>query len=94
MDERQARPLSLSTTYKKTEDMADSEHTLHLIAKLDTGEVKQQLDKLNSGKQQQSQAHNESYSSRYFNNIIPAALTGLSKTLHIRFTGESKKFSR
>ena len=74
--------------------MADSEHILHLKAKLDTSEVQQQLDKLNSGKQQQSQAHNESYSSRYFNNIIPAALTGLSKTLHIRFTGESKKFSR
>ena len=30
--------------------MADSEHTLHLIAKLDTSEVKQQIDKLNSGK--------------------------------------------
>ena len=35
---------------KKTEDMADSEHTLHLIAKLDTSEVKQQIDKLNAGK--------------------------------------------
>ena len=32
--------------------MADSEHTLHLIAKLDTSEVKQQIDKLNSGKLQ------------------------------------------
>ena len=30
--------------------MADSEHTLHLIAKLDTSEVQQQIDKLNSGK--------------------------------------------
>ena len=77
--------------------MADSEHTLHLTAKLDTSEVKQQIDKLNAGKQQQSQAQNESYSSRYFNTIIPAALTGLSKTLNsrlTRFTGESKKFSK
>ena len=74
--------------------MADSEHTLHLTAKLDTSEVKQQIDKLNSGKQQQSQAQNESYSSRYFNTIIPAAFTGLSKTLHSRFTGESKKFGK
>ena len=74
--------------------MADSEHTLHLTAKLDTSEVQQQLDKLNSGKQQQSQAQNESYSSRYFNTIIPAAFTGLSKTLHSRFTGESKKFGK
>ena len=74
--------------------MADSEHTLHLTAKLDTSEVQQQIDKLNSGKQQQSQAQNESYSSRYFNTIIPAALTGLSKTLHSRFTGESKKFGK
>ena len=32
--------------------MADSEHTLHLIAKLDTSEVKQQIEKLNSGKLQ------------------------------------------
>ena len=32
--------------------MADSEHTLHLIAKLDTSEVQQQIDKLNSGKLQ------------------------------------------
>ena len=32
--------------------MADSEHTLHLIAKLDTSEVKQQIDKLNAGKLQ------------------------------------------
>ena len=32
--------------------MADSEHTLHLVAKLDTSEVKQQIDKLNSGKLQ------------------------------------------
>ena len=30
--------------------MADSEHTLHLIAKLDTSEVQQQIDKLNTGK--------------------------------------------
>ena len=30
--------------------MADSEHTLHLIAKLDTSEVQQQIDKLNAGK--------------------------------------------
>ena len=74
--------------------MADSEHTLHLTAKLDTSEVQQQLDKLNSGKQQQSQAQNESYSSRYFNTIIPAAFTGLSKTLYSRFTGESKKFGK
>ena len=37
---------------KKTEEMADSEHTLHLIAKLDTSEVQQQIDKLNSGKLQ------------------------------------------
>ena len=74
--------------------MADSEHTLHLKAALDTSEVQQQLEKLNSGKQQQSQAQNESYSSRYFNTIIPAAFTGLSKTLHSRFTGESKKFSK
>ena len=74
--------------------MADSEHTLHLTAKLDTGEVQRQIDKLNSGKQQQSQAQNESYSSRYFSTIIPAALTGLSKTLHSRFTGESKKFGK
>ena len=29
--------------------MADSEHTLHLIAKLDTSEVQQQIEKLNSG---------------------------------------------
>ena len=77
--------------------MADSEHTLHLTAKLDTSEVKQQIDKLNSGKQQQSQAKNWSYSSGYFNAIIPAALVGLSKTLNsslTRFTGESKKFSK
>ena len=32
--------------------MADSEHTLHLIAKLDTSEVQQQLEKLNAGKLQ------------------------------------------
>ena len=32
--------------------MADSEHTLHLIAKLDTSEVQQQIDKLNAGKLQ------------------------------------------
>ena len=32
--------------------MADSEHTLHLIAKLDTSEVQQQIDKLNTGKLQ------------------------------------------
>ena len=32
--------------------MADSEHTLHLIAKLDTSEVQQQIEKLNSGKLQ------------------------------------------
>ena len=32
--------------------MADSEHTLHLIAKLDTSEVQQQIDKLNSSKLQ------------------------------------------
>ena len=32
--------------------MADSEHTLHLIAKLDTSEVKQQIEKLNAGKLQ------------------------------------------
>ena len=32
--------------------MADSEHILHLIAKLDTSEVKQQIDKLNAGKLQ------------------------------------------
>ena len=32
--------------------MADSEHTLHLVAKLDTSEVKQQIDRLNSGKLQ------------------------------------------
>ena len=32
--------------------MADSEHTLHLIAKLDTSEVQQQLEKLNTGKLQ------------------------------------------
>ena len=30
--------------------MADSEHILHLIAKLDTSEVQQQIDKLNAGK--------------------------------------------
>ena len=30
--------------------MAESEHTLHLIAKLDTSEVQQQIEKLNSGK--------------------------------------------
>ena len=77
--------------------MADSEHTLHLKATLDTSEVKQQIDKLNSSKQQQSQAKNQSYSSGYFNAIIPAALVGLSKTLNsrlTRFTGESKKFSK
>lgn len=77
--------------------MADSEHTLHLTAKLDTSEVKQQIDKLNSSKQQQSQAKNGSYSSGYFNAIIPAALVGLSKTFNsrlTRFTGESKKFSK
>ena len=32
--------------------MADSEHILHLVAKLDTSEVQQQIDKLNSGKLQ------------------------------------------
>ena len=32
--------------------MADSEHTLHLIAKLDTSEVQQQIEKLNAGKLQ------------------------------------------
>ena len=32
--------------------MADSEHTLHLIAKLDTSEVQKQIEKLNSGKLQ------------------------------------------
>lgn len=32
--------------------MADSEHTLQLIAKLDTSEVQQQIDKLNSSKLQ------------------------------------------
>ena len=32
--------------------MADSEHILHLIAKLDTSEVQQQIEKLNSGKLQ------------------------------------------
>lgn len=32
--------------------MADSEHTLHLIAKLDTSEVQQKIDKLNAGKLQ------------------------------------------
>lgn len=32
--------------------MADSEHTLHLIAKLDTSEVQHQIDKLNAGKLQ------------------------------------------
>ena len=32
--------------------MADSEHTLHLIAKLDTSEVQQQIDKLNASKLQ------------------------------------------
>ena len=32
--------------------MADSEHTLHLIAKLDTSEVQQQIKKLNAGKLQ------------------------------------------
>lgn len=36
--------------------MADSEHTLHLIAKLDTSEVRQQIDKLNSGKLQTASA--------------------------------------
>ena len=30
--------------------MADSEHILHLVAKLDTSEVQQQIEKLNSGK--------------------------------------------
>ena len=35
--------------------MADSEHTLHLIAKLDTSEVQQQIEKLNSGKLQSAQ---------------------------------------
>ena len=30
--------------------MADSEHTLHLKATLDTSEVQQQINKLNSGK--------------------------------------------
>ena len=34
--------------------MADSEHILHLVAKLDTSEVKQQIDKLNAGKLQTS----------------------------------------
>lgn len=32
--------------------MADSEHTLHLIAKLDTSEVQQQIEKLNASKLQ------------------------------------------
>ena len=32
--------------------MADSEHILHLVAKLDTSEVQQQIDKLNAGKLQ------------------------------------------
>lgn len=32
--------------------MADSEHTLHLKATLDTSEVQQQIDKLNSSKLQ------------------------------------------
>ena len=36
--------------------MADSEHTLHLIAKLDTSEVQKQIDKLNSGKLQTASA--------------------------------------
>ena len=32
--------------------MADSEHILHLVAKLDTSEVQQQIEKLNAGKLQ------------------------------------------
>ena len=32
--------------------MADSEHILHLKAKLDTSEVQQQIEKLNAGKLQ------------------------------------------
>ena len=36
--------------------MADSEHILHLVAKLDTSEVQQQIDKLNSGKLQTASA--------------------------------------
>ena len=37
---------------KIEEDMVDSEHILHLVAKLDTSEVQQQIEKLNAGKLQ------------------------------------------